>query len=111
MPLLGRFGSELARNGLFQRCRRRAFRNRGVRCRSFLKARLASFEQRVLLDLSVDKLGELKVRKLQLLDRLLQLRRHDQRLCLTQLQPLRVTRSIQIALRPGAAYRLNLSPR
>ena len=58
MPLLGCFGSELTRNNLFQRFRRRALRSRAVRRCSFFKAQLASFEQRVLLDLSVNKLGE-----------------------------------------------------
>ena len=44
-------------------------------------------EERVLLDLRDQVLGELQVRHLQQLDRLLQLRRHRQRLALTQLDP------------------------
>jgi hypothetical protein len=56
-------------------------------------------------------LGEFEVRELQHLYRLLQLGRHDKRLSLAQLKTLRVTRPIHIALRSGAAYRLNLSPR
>ncbi len=52
---------------------------------------LRAFEQRVLLDLGLDVGHELEVGELQQLDRLLQLRRHDQRLRLslrlTKVQP------------------------
>jgi hypothetical protein len=47
------------------------------------------FEKRVLLDLPLDEVLEFHVGELQQLDRLLQLRRHHQRLCLAQIQALR----------------------
>ena len=72
---------------------------------------LAALEQRVLLDLGLDEIGELEVRQLQHLDRLLQLRRHHQRLGLAQFEPLRKTDSVHEHAPFGAAYRLNLSPR
>ena len=48
---------------------------------------LTPFQQRVLLDLDIDEIGQLEVRELQHFDRLLQLWSHDQRLRLTQLKP------------------------
>jgi hypothetical protein len=69
------------------------------------------FEQRVLLDLGLDKIGELDIRQLQHLDRLLQLRRHYQGLALAQFEPLRKAESVHEKLRSERAYRLNLSPR
>ena len=39
------------------------------------------------LDLALDEIGELEIGELQQLDRLLQLRRHDQELGLTQVEP------------------------
>ena len=52
---------------------------------------LAEFQKRVLLDLGLDEFAQFEVRQLQQLDRLLQLRRHDQRLALPKLQALRKT--------------------
>jgi hypothetical protein len=49
---------------------------------------LLQLEQRVLLDLGVDEIGQLKIRELQHLDRLLQLRGHDESLRLAQFEPL-----------------------
>ena len=48
-----------------------------------------ALEQRIALELALDIVGEFEIRQLQQLDRLLQLRRHDQGLALLQLQPLR----------------------
>ena len=48
-----------------------------------------ALQQRILLQLLFAILGKLDVRQLQQLDRLLQLRRHHQRLALADLQPLR----------------------
>ena len=109
--MFGRLGREIACHRLGQG-RRRA--SPALRRRSPAQAfepRLAAFEQWVLLDLRIDVLCQLEVRKLQHLDRLLQLGRHDQRLRLAKLEPLRITRPVHIPLRSGAAYRLNLSPR
>src|SRR3546814_6756668 len=47
---------------------------------------LVAIEQRVLLEFSVNFRREFQVGKLEQLDGLLQLRRHDQRLALAQLQ-------------------------
>jgi hypothetical protein len=100
VPLLGRFGCELPRNRLFQRRWRRTLGDADtIRRFGFLEPRLTPFEQRVLLDLGIDELGELEVRKLKHFDRLLQLRRHDQGLRLAKLKPLRVTRPAHITLR------------
>ncbi len=60
----------------------------GRRHRCFVGIPLAVFEQRVLLDLSLDKLGQLDIRQLQHLDCLLQLRGHHQRLALAQFKAL-----------------------
>ena len=49
------------------------------------RRRRRQLQQRVLLDLGGDVVGELEVRHLQQLDRLLQLRRHHQRLVLPEL--------------------------
>src|SRR3546814_7693850 len=50
---------------------------------------LVAIEQRVLLEFSVNFRREFQVGKLEQLDGLLQLRRHDQRLALAQFQSLR----------------------
>ncbi len=73
--------------------------------------RLAGFQQRVFLDLGLDEFAQFKVRQLQQLYRLLQLRRHDQRLALPKLQALRKTDPVHKRLRRGGAYKLNRSPR
>jgi len=63
----------------------------------------APLQQRVLLDLALNQRVQLEIGQLQHLDRLLQLRRHDQTLALAQLKPLRKADSIHKALRwePG----------
>ncbi len=48
----------------------------------------SALEQRILLDLALDIGRELEIRQLQQLDRLLQLRRHHQRLGLPKIEPL-----------------------
>ncbi len=57
----------------------------GLAGRSLRLALLVAFEQRILFELGLDEGLELEVRHLQKLDRLLQLRRHDQGLALPQL--------------------------
>ena len=52
-------------------------------------SRLVALEQRIALELALDIFGQFEIRQLQQLDRLLQLRRHDQGLALPQLQTLR----------------------
>ena len=63
---------------------------------------VVTFQERVLFQLGFAIFGQLDVRQLQQLDRLLQLRRHDQRLALTDFQPLTDCRHAQ---------RENFSPR
>ena len=72
---------------------------------------LALLQEGVLLDLALNQRIQLEVGQLQHLNRLLQLRRHDQSLALAQLKPLRKADSIHKALRREPAYRLNRSPR
>ena len=49
---------------------------------------LRAIEQRIAFELLFDIIGEFEIRKLQQLDRLLQLRRHDQRLALPHFESL-----------------------
>ena len=69
--------------------------------RRIVALRLAGFQQRVFLDLGLDELAQFEVRQLQQLYRLLQLRRHDQRLALPKLQALRKTDPVHKMLRRG----------
>ena len=80
VPHLGLGGFALGAGG-FRRLRRLA-RRLG------LGRRFIALEQRILLDLGIDIEGKLDVRQLQQLDRLLQLRRHDQRLRLPKIETL-----------------------
>ena len=109
--MFSRLRSKIACHRLRQGRRRALCVCRAISRRRLFEPWLAPFEQRVLLDLRIDILRQLEVRKLQHLDRLLQLGRHDQRLGLAKLEPLRKTRPVHIPLRSRAAYRLNLSPR
>ena len=65
-----------------------------------------AFEQRVLLEFGFDVFREFQIGKLQQLDRLLQLRRHDQGLALSQLQTL-----CQRHVPPRPRYSEKRSPR
>ena len=71
------------------------FRRNGIGCRDrrLIVFALPVLQQGVLLDLGLDKFGQLDIRQLQHLDCLLQLRRHHQRLALAQFKPLRKTES------------------
>jgi len=86
LPMLDRIGCGVAREHLRNSRGRRPLSS-GV-TRGFPEPLLAPLQQRVLLDLAIDEVGQLEVRGLQHFDRLLQLRRHDQRLRLAQLEPL-----------------------
>src|SRR6516164_3335754 len=100
LPMLCRIGREFAREHLRYSRRGRTLSAADIVALCiFPELPLAPLQQRVLLDLAIDEIGQLEVRKLQHLDRLLQLRRHDQRLRLPQFKPLRKTRPIHIPLR------------
>ncbi len=101
VPLLGRVGGEIAVQRLRQRRRRRVLGTGPFDPgrRAVVRQPLAPFEERVLLHLGVDEVGQFEIGQLQHLDRLLQLRRHDQRLRLAQLKALRKTRPVHITLR------------
>ena len=81
LPLLRRIGCEFTREHL--RYRRRGYVLSAVYLVTlcvFPELPLVALQQRVLLDLAIDEISQLKIRELQHFDRLLQLRRHDQRL-------------------------------
>ncbi len=101
MPMLGSVRRQVVDKTLRKRRGRGLFGGgRGVAGgRRLLAGPLAPIEKRVLLDFGVDEIVELEVRELQHFDRLLQLRRHHQRLRLAQLKPLRKTHPIHITLR------------
>ncbi len=94
--VIGGIGRGLAPIG--QLVGRRTFGRQGVG--------FGALEQRVALQLLLDEGGDLLVGELQQLDRLPQLRRHDQRLALAELE----TRADGHRRRPFP-YRLNRSPR
>ena len=65
--------------------------------RVFARTCFVALEERILFELLLDECREFDVRHLQQLDRLLQLRRHDQRLALAELQSLGQRHGIAIA--------------
>ncbi len=73
------------------------------RRRPLLRLAFTRLQKRVLLDLGLDERAQLQVGQLQHLDRLLQLRSHDQSLALAQFKPLREADSVHKKLRsePG----------
>jgi hypothetical protein len=97
IPLFRAVGGKLARRRLERRggfgLQRGA--DRLGRGNTVFAAALGALQQRVLFDLGIDIVGELKVRQLQHLDRLLQLRRHHQSLGLAKRQRLRKTDPVQ----------------
>ena len=83
---IGGLGEILARQGLVGalgggRCGRGLFGVGG-----HLRRRIVTLQQRIALQLGLAILGQLDIGQLQQLDRLLQLRRHDQRLALTDFE-------------------------
>jgi hypothetical protein len=104
LPTIRRVGCELSGKHFWYGLRRHAFCVTGVVDRGVLPMRpLLQLQQRVLLDLGVDEIGQLKVRELQHLDRLLQPRSHNQSLRLAQFEPLRKTCHVHIPLSSTAA--------
>ena len=106
LPVLGGIANNLA-NAASQLLGKRqrsgihhAYRLAGAD-RRVIALRLAGFQQRVFLDLGLDEFAQFEVRQLQQLYRLLQLRRHHQRLALPQLQALRKTDPVHQKLRRG----------
>ena len=68
--------------------------------RAILVGMTTLFQQRVLLQLLIDEFPDLEIGQLQQLDRLLKLRRHDERLRLPQVQSLDETH------RPPSAWNI-----
>ena len=88
-----------------------ASRRRLLACRCLRDAlgrRVVALEQRVLLDLALDERRQLEIGKLQQLDRLLQLRRHDERLGLPEIEPLRERHDDAYSPKPSMAA--NIGP-
>ena len=81
----------------------------GLARRAATLLRLGALEQRIALELGLDEAGQLDIGELQQLDGLLQLRRHDQIVGLTELE-LCVDRHYRTHSR-SAAQILNWSPR